>query len=203
MGLLNNILSKLLPIRDVSVLELRREIKALKAENKELREVNIKVNQNKEIPIKFYDENIEEIIIDTIRGAKNEICIAMAYFMSDILIDELYRAKDKGINIKVIIDNNDKNNNSKLRIFNICNVLRIAEVKSKYKNIMHNKYCIIDNKIVIDGSYNWSKAAKYNEEHIIIIIEANEVAQMYTNNFNKIFNNSRYYANYEIYEIIA
>lgn len=69
-----------------------------------------------------------------------------------ILIDELYRAKDKGINIKVIIDNNDKNNNSKLRIFNICNVLRIAEVRSKYKNIMHNKYCIIDNKIVIDGS---------------------------------------------------
>lgn len=80
MGLLNNILSKFLLIRDVSVLELRREIKALKAENKELREANIKVNQNKEIPIKFYDENIEDIIIDTIRGAKNEICIAMAYF---------------------------------------------------------------------------------------------------------------------------
>lgn len=202
MGFLNNILSKLLPVLDTRMLELRREIKLLKAENKELREASIKVNQNNEIPIKFYDENIEEIIIDTIRRAKNEICIAMAYFTSNILIDELYRAKDKGINIKVIIDNNDKNNNSKFRISNICSIFRIAEVKSKYKNIMHNKYCIIDNKIVIDGSYNWSKTAKYNEEHIIII-EASEVAQMYTNNFNKIFNNSRYYANYDIYQNVV
>ena len=79
MGLLNNILSKFRPIRDERMLELRREIKALKAENKELREANIKVNQNEEIPIKFYDENMEEIIIDTIKRAKNEICIAMAY----------------------------------------------------------------------------------------------------------------------------
>jgi len=54
----------------------------------------------------FYDENLEDIIIDTIRRAKNEICIAMAYFTSDILIDELYRSKDKGFNIKVIIDIN-------------------------------------------------------------------------------------------------
>ena len=53
-----------------------------------------------------YDENLEDIIIDTIRRSKNEICIAMAYFTYDILIDELYRSKDKGFNIKVIIDNN-------------------------------------------------------------------------------------------------
>ena len=202
MGFLNNILSKLLPVLDTRMLELRREIKLLKAENKELREASIKVNQNNEIPIKFYDENIEEIIIDTIRRAKNEICIAMAYFTSDILIDELYRAKDKGVNIKVIIDNNDKNINSKLRIANVCSMFRIVKVITKYKNIMHNKYCIIDNKIVIDGSYNWSKTAKYNEEHIIIV-EANEIAEIYMKNFNKIFNNSRYYANYDIYENVV
>ena len=106
MGLLNNILSKFLPIRDERMLELGREIERLKAENEQLRESSIKVNTNKKIPIKFYDENIEDIIIDTIRRAKNEICIAMAYFTSDILIDELYRSKDKGFNIKVIIDNN-------------------------------------------------------------------------------------------------
>lgn len=53
MGLLNNILSKLLPVLDTRMLELRREIKLLKAENKELREGSIKVNQNNEIPINF------------------------------------------------------------------------------------------------------------------------------------------------------
>lgn len=185
MGLLNNILSKFLPMRDEHMLELRREIETLKAENKQLREARIKVNQNNEIPIKFYDENIEEIIIDTIRRAKNEICIAMAYFTSDILIDELYRAKDKGVNIKVIIDNNDKNINSKLRIANVCSMFRIVKVITKYKNIMHNKYCIIDNNKVIDGSYNWSKNAMYNEEHIIVV-ESEVVAKLYKDNFDRL-----------------
>ena len=47
MGLLNNILSKFLPIRDERMLELGREIERLKAENEQLRESSIKVNTNK------------------------------------------------------------------------------------------------------------------------------------------------------------
>lgn len=202
MGLLSKILSKFRLIRYEEVIELRREIAELKSENKGLREASIKVNQNKEVPIKFYDENIQDVIINNIRRAESEICIAMAYFTSNILIDELQKSKDKGINLKIIIDNNDRNKESKFRISHICSKFRIANVKSRYTNIMHNKYCIIDNEIVIDGSYNWTKSAKYNEEHIIII-EASEIAQMYTNNFNKIFNNSRYYANYDIYENVV
>jgi hypothetical protein len=39
-------------------------------------------------------------------------------------------------------------------------------------------HCIIDNKKVIDGSYNWSNNAKDNLEHLIII-ESRNVAKMY------------------------
>lgn len=50
---------------------------------------------------------------------------------------------------------------------------------------MHNKYCIIDNNKVIDGSYNWSKSAIYNEEHIIIV-ESEIVAKLYKENFDRL-----------------
>lgn len=36
------------------------------------------------------------------------------------------------------------------------------------KNKMHDKFCIIDNALVITGSYNWSKNAHDNFENIII-----------------------------------
>ncbi|WP_315081986.1 phospholipase D-like domain-containing protein [uncultured Clostridium sp.] len=62
---------------------------------------------------------------------------------------------------------------------------------------MHNKYCIIDNEKVIDGSYNWSNNAKYNLEYIIVI-ESTVVAKMYKENFDKIYNNPKYY-NFEEY----
>lgn len=56
---------------------------------------------------------------------------------------------------------------------------------------MHNKYCIIDSKVVIYGSYNWSDNARKNIEHIIIV-NNEEVAEMYKKSFYKIFDNSRY-----------
>lgn len=37
-----------------------------------------------------------------------------------------------------------------------------------YKNIMHHKFCVIDLKKVIHGSYNWTNKAKYNQENITV-----------------------------------
>lgn len=34
---------------------------------------------------------------------------------------------------------------------------------------MHNKFCVIDFEKVIDGSYNWTNKAQYNNETISII----------------------------------
>ncbi|WPV68152.1 phospholipase D-like domain-containing protein [Chitinophaga sp. LS1] len=37
-----------------------------------------------------------------------------------------------------------------------------------YSNIMHDKFCIIDLKVVIHGSYNWTKKSQYNKETFVI-----------------------------------
>ncbi|MEG0181152.1 MAG: phospholipase D-like domain-containing protein [Clostridium sp.] len=159
---------------------------------------------NEEVPIRLYDENIEEVIINYIRGAKKEICIAMAWFTSDILMNELKAVKKKGVNIKLIISNDQYNNKNKLEA--VCSKLKAVVIPKRknvtWNNLMHNKYCIIDNKKVIDGSYNWSKNAKYNLEHIIVI-ESMKVSNMYKNSFEKIYNNPEYYVEYNIYSELA
>lgn len=189
--------------------ELRKEIISLKKENRELKEkiIVFPKRNNEEVPIKLFDENIEEVIIKNIREAKKEIYIAMAWFTSKTLMNELSSLKRRGIIIKVIISdakgNNFKGNLCKLR--SSCNELKEATIpkreNQKYNNLMHNKYCIIDNKKVIDGSYNWSNNAKYNLEHIIVI-ESKTVAKMYKNNFDKIYENPEYY-NFNVYDALG
>lgn len=211
MGLVTWIKSKLLLRKNINdesiILELREEIKRLKEENVTLKEKVIIFPQknSEEIPLKFFDENIEEVIIKNIHDAKEELCVAVAWFTSPTLMDELKALKKRGVNIKVIIStasqNFKYNNDSKIR--EVCNKLKVALIPKRrnqnFDNLMHNKYCIIDNKKVIDGSYNWSKNAKYNLEHIIVI-ESRTVAKMYKNNFEKIYNNPEYYDEYEIYD---
>lgn len=200
MNSFQKIITLFFPSKDVKILELRRIIKELKEENGYLKKEIEQLNIDRKINIRLYDEVIEEVIIENLLKAKKEICIAMAWLTSENILRVLNNLKNKGIDIKIIIDNNEKNR--KIKYQKPCNVLKIADINtpySKYKNFMHNKYCIIDENMVIDGSYNWSNNAKYNIEHIIVI-EDIDAAKMYRENFYKIFNNQRYYANYTISE---
>ena len=126
----------------------------------------------------------------------------MAWFTSKSILEVLRDLKSKGVNIKIIIDNNKVNR--KVGLWDFCNVLKIAyvNVPGRKNNLMHNKYCIIDKKRVIDGSYNWSCNAKYNIEHIIVI-DYIDLAKKYRESFDKIFNNQRYYSNYTVSENVV
>jgi phosphatidylserine/phosphatidylglycerophosphate/cardiolipin synthase-like enzyme len=208
-------IKSILPIRkrdndEISIYAFRKEIEKLKRENKELNEKILVISNrdNEKIPIQFVDENIEASIIKNIREAKEEICIASAWLTSKVLISELENLKRQGINIKIIITKSKYNNESKL--MSVCSSLKVVVMPkvAKYekydndgepRNHMHHKYCIIDNKKVIDGSYNWSKNAQNNLEHIIII-ESSYVAKMFMNNFNGIYNNPIYYSDYRVYD---
>lgn len=195
MKLFNWLKSKFTSDKDRLIEELRREIEKLKQENVDVREKIIEFPHNnlgEEIKVEFYDMDIEARIIENISMAKEELCIALAWFTSYRMMNEIKKIKNKGVNIKVIIDDNEKNNKSTniYKLIEACNELSIAAVYSgannKYPNIMHNKYCIIDNKKVIDGSYNWTLAANYNEEHIVII-HSNNVAKMFKGNFDRLY----------------
>jgi hypothetical protein len=42
-------------------------------------------------------------------------------------------------------------------------------VKARGKALMHNKFCIIDDSIILTGSFNWSENARRHFENIVVI----------------------------------
>lgn len=100
--------------------------------------------------------------------SKQEILVAMAWFTDDELFDILIDKANQGVVVSVIVA--DHSDNEKLN-FDLLNHIPTGEV-IKIKNVgygmMHQKFCIIDRKIVINGSYNWSKNAKNNHENVIV-----------------------------------
>lgn len=92
----------------------------------------------------------------------------MAWFTDDELFDILIDKANQGVVVSVIVA--DHSDNEKLN-FDLLNHIPTGEV-IKIKNVgygmMHQKFCIIDRKIVINGSYNWSKNAKNNHENVIV-----------------------------------
>ena len=56
-----------------------------------------------------------------------------------------------------------------------------------YSEKMHHKVIILDDKIVITGSYNLTQSAKTINDENTLVIHSEEVAEIYSNEFEWIF----------------
>lgn len=106
-------------------------------------------------------KDIDKIISKNLNEAKFEIKIAVAWITDLYLINSLTNCLKKGIKVYIIFFD-DKINNLDLfeGLYNLG-----AEIRCT-KNLMHNKFCVIDKKITLNGSYNWTVSAKRNNENI-------------------------------------
>ena len=119
-----------------------------------------------EVEVSF--DKIQNQILAQLDKAKFLVYVAVAWFTNDILYKKLIELKKRGVNIQVIIIDDDKNKNHGCNIEAEFESKRIPEFGYYKNNKMHNKYCVIDLKTIISGSYNWTLAANYNQENIQI-----------------------------------
>ena len=53
------------------------------------------------------------------------------------------------------------------------------------KNRMHDKFCIVDLDYIMHGFYNWTKAANYNRETLVMTVDRDLVRNFSLRNFEK------------------
>lgn len=129
-------------------------------------------------------ENIQKQIIEEIRKAKYTIWVAVAWFTDKKLLQELIEKQKQGVNVQVIVCNDETTVKYGLNYEDYFETFKINTFGA-YNNILHEKFCVIDIKTVIHGGYNWTIKAQYNYESINIIT-SREVAETYADRFKKL-----------------
>lgn len=104
---------------------------------------------------------IKQRIISEINNAEHSIKIAMAYFTDRDIAMSIVEAKNKKIKVDIILSSNTQNETVKL-ILKGAGVNVHAFNTGDPRGIMHHKFCLIDNKLSINGSYNYSLNASTN-----------------------------------------
>jgi len=54
---------------------------------------------------------------------------------------------------------------------------------------MHNKFAIIDNRILLTGSYNWTFSAHHRNDENLMVIDDPEIIEIFQNQFVKLWTN--------------
>lgn len=136
---------------------------------------------------KAYFCKIRSEIIPYLQQAKEEVVIAIAWFTSGELFQELLNCLERKVKVELVLLDNATNFMYYAPDFNQLissgGILHIARVEDGF---MHHKFCVIDNKTVITGSYNWTYYAETRNIENIIITDNQEVVKLYKDEFKSL-----------------
>jgi hypothetical protein len=130
---------------------------------------------------------INKRIKQEIIQAEHTIYVAVAWFTDYILFNELEKKANSGCKVYVITSDDFINKQSKIDYdYYQSENFQIYLFGDSKKDLIHHKFCVIDEKTVISGSYNWTHKAKSNSENIVITKDDKILSEQFINEFQKL-----------------
>jgi phosphatidylserine/phosphatidylglycerophosphate/cardiolipin synthase-like enzyme len=124
-----------------------------------------------------------------INRAKSEIKVLAFYFTSKPIAQAIEYARSKGVNVRIVLDRSQPTAKGN-RIKELQDSGAEVRIDSTHP-IMHNKVIIIDNEIVITGSFNFSATAETRNAENLLICKNKEQAALYSENWNYLWGIAR------------
>lgn len=135
------------------------------------------------------EDGVAQHVLARLNQAQRSIRFMTFSFTSDPIADAMLRKRAAGLQVQGVFE--AQNANGTGSEFNRLRRGDITVVPDGNCYIMHHKVIIIDDRTVITGSYNFtSSAERYNDENLVIIDDS-EVAQQYTEEFNRVYAQAR------------
>jgi len=147
------------------------------------------------------NDNYAEVMLEQINLAKTSIYVVMynmkAYDSNNSvqqLEDALINAKKNGVDVKVILDQSNwggkitggTKNNEKAKAY-----LEAGGIQVKWdslKETTHVKMLLIDGKVVIIGSTNWTYSALQKNNEANVLIKDSDITTYFLEYFNYLWN---------------
>lgn len=122
-----------------------------------------------------------DAIVQHINGARKTILMQAYSFTSTPIAKALVDAHKRGVNVRAILDKSQRTEKYSGATF-LYNAGIPVVIDDKYA-IAHNKIMVIDGHTIITGSFNFTSAAENNNAENLLILQNDELAARYTQNW--------------------
>jgi mitochondrial cardiolipin hydrolase len=124
-------------------------------------------------------------ITRSLKNAKKKARICVFTISDNRIVDAIKEMQLNGIDIKIISDN-DKRYDMGNDIDYIAGLGIEVKLDTTHAH-MHHKFAVIDDKLTITGSYNWTRSAEQKNYENILLTDNKDVAKAYSDEFNKLW----------------
>ena len=132
-------------------------------------------------------DNPQKEIIKNINQAEAFINIAMYIFTDKEIALPLVKARERDVKVRLYLDKDQVDYKYSQSRFLVQKGIKTRISTNNY--IMHNKFAIIDNRILLTGSYNWTFSANHRNDENLMVIDDPDVISRFQNYFEKLWFN--------------
>lgn len=139
-----------------------------------------------EVYFSLYD-NPQKEIIKNINQAEAFINIAMYIFTDREIALPLAKARERGVKVRLYLDKEQVDYKYSQSRFLVQKGIKTRISSNNY--IMHNKFAIIDNRLLLTGSYNWTFSANNRNDENLMVMDDPEIIEIFQNQFVNLWTN--------------
>lgn len=148
--------------------------------------ISISTLAKTEVYFSLYD-NPQKEIIKNINQAEAFINIAMYIFTDREIALPLVKAHERGVKVRLYLDKDQVDYQYSQSRFLVQKGIKTRISSNNY--IMHHKFAIIDNRLLLTGSYNWTFSANNRNDENLMVIDDPEIIEIFQNQFINLWTN--------------
>jgi phosphatidylserine/phosphatidylglycerophosphate/cardiolipin synthase-like enzyme len=135
-----------------------------------------------------FEGDCERLLLSSIHAAQKEIHGAIYEFTKKSIADALIERAGRGVKVALKVDAHEAESTYSAEVME-----RLAKAKITVQRIemphevkMHHKFLVIDGRLVLTGSYNWTKHASDANWENLVAIESPALAEEFRAEWDRI-----------------
>ena len=116
-------------------------------------------------------------IVKAIDHSQHEVLVQAYGFTHNAIAQSLLRTKTRGVTVHVLLDQKSEHTNR--YVIDLLNQAQLSMRADGKHAISHNKVMVIDESIVITGSFNFTNSAETRNAENFLILKSAELASQY------------------------
>ena len=152
----------------------------------------VKLSDGTPVYVRFSPDDGIDDMIESLISAANESIYMLAYsFASRDIAERLEAADNDGLDVIVICEDGKAYTDGGGQCGPLSEAGLQVYVDGYPDTLMHEKVIILDDKVVIAGSYNFTRSADKRNDEQVLVISNPEIADLFLGEFDKILADSK------------
>jgi phosphatidylserine/phosphatidylglycerophosphate/cardiolipin synthase-like enzyme len=126
------------------------------------------------------------VLLRQIQLARTSIHVLAFSFTSSEIGAALQSAFHRGVEVRGVMERTQVNSNASAQYLPLRNAGIQMRLDGNPKN-MHHKVMILDGRVVVAGSYNFTASAEHNNDEDMLIFECPPIVSPFENEFQRVF----------------